>query len=150
MKKKIQGCFILLAILLMGIGCDESNFYDVTIKNGTSFGLSADYSIREVIIDSENITFSKRGFDERNTPEISFQEKFSSDKFHELFELINLQEFNKLPDYIGCPDCYDQGAEWVELSVPEYSKRVTFSYDEIIPEIEEFVNKLREIRNSYN
>ena len=48
-----------------------------------------------------------------------------------------------LPERIGCPDCADQGAEWIEIFTEGKSHRVTFEYQQNPPGLEALLRQLR-------
>ena len=50
----------------------------------------------------------------------------------------------------GCPDCADGGSEWVEITHEGITKRVTFEAYNSIPENNELVIQLRELRTYYS
>jgi len=42
---------------------------------------------------------------------------------------FNIEKFMELPEYIGCPDCADGGAEWVEIVLTNgHKQKVTFEF----------------------
>ena len=61
----------------------------------------------------------------------------------------NLDTFGKQPATLGCPDCADGGAEYVELQISEQTHRVTFEYGKTIPGFETLVNTLRAQRAAF-
>ena len=65
-----------------------------------------------------------------------------------LTALANMDTFGKQPETIGCPDCADGGAEYVELQKGNQIHRVTFEYNKTIPGFEGLVERLRTYRNS--
>lgn len=118
------------------------------IKTGTSFGMCAGYCNQEISIDADKIVYTAipSGRGDNNYPEINTTIKFSSAEFQKLQNLVELKTFTSLPDRIGCPDCADGGAEWVEIKANDTVKRVTFEYSKEVPEIKALVEKLRVIR----
>ncbi len=67
------------------------------------------------------------------------------DEWTEMKSLISIEEFIELPETIGCPDCADGGAEWVQIIGPGYSKKVMFEYGSTPAGLEALLSKLREI-----
>lgn len=58
---------------------------------------------------------------------------------------MNLNDFFKLSETIGCPDCADGGAEWVEVEYVSGKKhRVTFEYMKEPDELKDYLIGLRE------
>jgi hypothetical protein len=50
---------------------------------------------------------------------------------------------------IGCPDCADGGAEWIQVDWIDESKRVTFENGRMVEGIEKLIEKLRQMREEY-
>ena len=44
-------------------------------------------------------------------------------------QTFDFEAFKALPSIIGCPDCTDGGAEWVEVKKGKQSHKVTFEYN---------------------
>ena len=63
---------------------------------------------------------------------------------------IPVNTFNVLPEVIGCPDCADGGAEWLELILMNGEKhKVTFEYHKEPGELTQYLPILRRILSSY-
>ena len=41
---------------------------------------------------------------------------------------VDKRSFEKLDSIIGCPDCADGGAEWIQIEYGGKKKKVTFDY----------------------
>jgi hypothetical protein len=41
---------------------------------------------------------------------------------------IDVKEFYKLPNRMGCPDCSDGGAEWLTIATKNKKRKVEFGY----------------------
>ncbi|NBU33061.1 hypothetical protein EB118_05955 [bacterium] len=118
------------------------------IKTGTSFGMCGGYCYREFTISSTKIAYNARGWGDESYPEIKKEISFSSDEWQSLIDTIDTKEFNLLPERIGCPDCADGGAEWIEITDGKAVKKVEFDFGDSISGNESFLKKLREIRNN--
>jgi hypothetical protein len=58
---------------------------------------------------------------------------------------LNINDFFNLPKTIGCPDCADSGAEWIEIELVGGEKqKVTFEYGNEPDMLNDYVVKLRE------
>lgn len=119
----------------------------IEIKTGTSFGECVGYCKAELAINSKRIVFTKNSWDP-SYPEIKKERPILSDKWSSLIDILDLEKFLLLPETIGCPDCADGGAEWIEIFDGSTTKRVTFEYGASVPGIDPFVKKMREIRGS--
>lgn len=61
---------------------------------------------------------------------------------------IDMAALQKLPETIGCPDCADGGAEWIEVLDGTETKKVTFEYGHDVPEIHDLLVAVRAARES--
>ncbi|MBP7884673.1 hypothetical protein KAZ93_00525 [Patescibacteria group bacterium] len=94
-------------------------------------------------ITSEKITVQKNGREKGTSlPEITEYFPISTTQWKTLLDSLDYKKFNALNEVIGCPDCLDGGAEWIEIG----DKKVTFEYGSSIPEISNLIYTLREIR----
>ena len=133
--------FLILMVWMM-VGCEEDSVA-VTgeIRYGTSFGECIGYCIRETLIVDRQITVVARAWDDRPAKERSA--KLSEVDAAAIRSGIDVGAFEKLPSTIGCPDCADGGAEWLELQINGEAARVTFEYGSDIEGIAAGVAKLR-------
>jgi len=134
---------ISLAILTMCFTCEETQIEEQVeyLSYGTSFGECLGYCKKEVRVGG-NIVYTKSGWDlDGLLPDSTCTLTFIRDPLPDYVDEINLKDFKNLDEVIGCPDCADGGAEWLELSINGKVKRVTFEYmhepNEIKPVIED-------------
>lgn len=120
------------------------------IKTVTYFGLCTGYCNEELSITSERVIFSKTSNDpdDAEYPPIIEEVSITNEIWSNLVASVNLDEFYALPDIIGCPDCTDGGGERIEISDGETTKRVDFEFGTSVPEIEDFLFKLRDLREN--
>jgi len=119
----------------------------IEIKTGTSFGECGGYCKMEFVINSKNIIYIKSGWN-KSYPEVKKEISISPDEWSNLVGTLDVKKFNLLPEIIGCPDCADGGAEWIEIFDGKAVKKVTFEYGTSISGIDPFVKKLRDIRKN--
>jgi hypothetical protein len=136
------------------LGCEESNnetpipIESNQISTGTSFGMCIGYCYNELLITEEALTHIQRSWTPDSLPEIQrvYEER---DVWPNLISSDLWQTFMELPETIGCPDCADGGAEWVEWrSESGTSKKVVFEYGKDVPEITRLLEEIRQIRNT--
>lgn len=140
-----------LAILFLSVmttKCSEDQIVpEITeIKFGTSFGMCFGYCIQEVVFVPGSIT--KTLTPQRNP---KLKEKACSLKFSEFESLvskIDFAGFSSLEEQIGCPDCADGGAEWIEIISKEGSKRVTYEFGKEPKEVKSIIGELRKYYDS--
>lgn len=123
----------------------------VIIRSGTSFGMCIGYCVKDMELIGTQATFTKRSYrDEAKYPTRTCTKVISADKASALKALAQLNEFRKQPEVIGCPDCADGGAEYVEIQVGEVKHRVKFEYGKTIPGFEALVKDLRAQRDLFS
>ena len=132
---------------------DDESRSQTIIKTGTYAGLCLGYCIHDFVITSEKILYSQKGLEfvsdvREKLPVKIKQIPISESKWQELTDSIDLQKFNSIPERIGCPGCADGIVEWIEISDGKKTKKIEFEPKDSIPEINELVIMLREIRNT--
>lgn len=124
----------------------------LSISSGTSFGMCAGYCRQSIKITSnprELIALKEPNFDQAEYPLVQKQFPFSLNQWQQLINLVDSKGFQALDDTIGCPDCADGGAEWIEIVFLNTAKRVTFEYGHLIKGFEGLINQLRKLRDDY-
>lgn len=136
---------LLISILIVAImsNCqdDIGNSEISRIEFGTSFGMCFGYCTQMVTFTNEKVikTLTAR-------PNSNLKEKLCSTNwngFNTLTAKVNSQSFMSLEETIGCPDCADGGAEWIEIFTTEGSKKVTYEYGKEPKEVKNFIEDLR-------
>ena len=120
------------------------------IKTGTNAGFCIGYCMKEFVITPERITYTNgaRTFEENTEfPLIIKELPFSKSEWNELIDLVDFEEFNSLPDRIGCPGCADAPVQWIEIASGSKAKKIEFENGDEPPEIKELVLALEAIRN---
>lgn len=127
------------------------------LSYGTSFGECLGYCKKEIVV-SGGITFTKSGWNVVGLlPDSSCSIVFVRDPLPDYLDDIDLDIFLAMDETIGCPDCADGGAEWLELGFEDEVKRVTFEYmnepdafKDIIPALREAMAQFNDCRPSVN
>jgi len=150
----------LISFILMGlVRCSDQSSVTaenvagetVIIRSGTSFGMCIGYCVKEIELVATSATFTKKSRpDPAKYPTRTCTKSVSVNKAAELTSMAQFNEFRKLPETLGCPDCADGGAEYVEIQVGELRHRVTFEYGKTIPGFETLVKDLRIQRDLFN
>lgn len=100
-----------------------------SIKHGSSFGECSGYCITESTYDGNHkITRTKAWGDTIINPTKTTITKISASEWELINNSFDLDSFLALPKRIGCPDCRDGGARWVEVSQSGRTHTVTFEY----------------------
>jgi TonB family protein len=117
------------------------------INYGNSFGECSGYCKLDMTIDSINTTNQKTSWNDKNYPELKRTTKTDRNQWKTLTGSISLQNFFLLANTIGCPDCTDGGAEWIEIKTSNKSYKVTFEYGSNIQGFEKLLSELRKKAN---
>ncbi len=123
---------------------------DYLIKSGTSFGFCAGYCTREIEINDSEVTFIASSRGTGDDPDLTLVENLTSTEWNSLLTLIDMDALLALDDVIGCPDCADGGAEWIQVMDGDTIKKITFEFNDSLETIQPLLDKLRVIRNRMN
>ncbi len=111
------------------------------IEFGTSFGSCIGYCEKTVSFTSEEISKVLKATRSKELPEKKCKKTWND--FSKLTSKVDLNSFQSLQETIGCPDCADGGAEWIEIFTSEGSKRVMYEYGKEPKEVKSFISDLR-------
>jgi len=98
----------------------------LSIKHGTSFGHCVGYCMKEELYTADKMVYVQSSRDPETNPPKELTETVSAKEFDALVNGIDWSKWKALPETIGCPDCADGGAEFIEVVTPTGVKRVTF------------------------
>lgn len=144
----------LLSFLFISIaGCSPNGNVsesDYTIRYGTSFGECLGDCYKETSITEYQATLSVQEYiiGRQTEPEIRTQKNLTVQDFERINNLVDTEIIQALPETIGCPDCADGGAEWVEIQSLEMHKKVTFEFLNEPSVLKNLITELREIQNN--
>ena len=111
----------------------------IKITFGTSFGMCFGYCTKVVTFENGSVTKELTSRDEDQLKK-TCGDFYNTD---ELFSTVNVQAFLGLEETIGCPDCADGGAEWIEIITTEGSKKITYEYGKEPSAVKSFIGELR-------
>jgi len=147
--KTLMHQFLAILILVTSLeACSNDVIYkNITQLNyGTSFGECVGYCKHEVTIKSKAATY--KCYSLNPTEQTLTKNTIISSSTSDSIYSFDTNSFFKLPETIGCPDCADGGAEWLEIILPNGDKhKVTFEYHAEPASIKDQIIKLREILN---
>ncbi len=136
---------VLLVNLILGIQDDT-----YIINTGTSFGECWGYCNFDLHLEDLQGAYQAYGWgDDPDYPELYLEESISADTWNAIIDGFDFETFQDVPNILGCPDCADGGAEWIEVFYEGQSHKVTFEYYETIPGFENMVLELRALRQSF-
>ncbi|WP_428236125.1 hypothetical protein [Gracilimonas sp.] len=150
--KNFFPAILSMAFMILS-GCSQGDIIEsnYTIKSGSSFGMCVGPCFQEVSInESQAVLRIRENKGEGGLSELKVENKraVSPQEWGEIQSLVNQEAITALPKVIGCPDCADGGAEWIEIQSPGLVKKVTFEYGQPPAQIKELVDRLRETRES--
>lgn len=146
---------VLLLFALFGqcSSSTEQTLADVdplTIRTGSSFGMCVGNSCRkEYVFNGTSVTLVQSGA-RTQSPAQTCQRTISATEWNALkAAAANFDAFSQQPAVIGCPDCADGGAEYIELEQGDRRHRVTFPFSKTVPGFDPLVNALRQQREQF-
>lgn len=115
---------------------------DLVIRSGWSFGLCVDNCTGSAEIRQDGATLLVGGRKDMTLPQAGTWTPVSAREWESL-----LATFQTLPDVIvGCPDCADEGREWIEIEHKGNKKRLVTSCNAVIADARQFQQEVRAIR----
>ena len=144
----------LFTCIALSLGCTETTVQSVdalVIRTGTSFGMCmGDKCRKDYVFTGTNLALTHGG-NNRGVPlpTRTCQKQVSTADWNALKAAVNISAFGQQPDVLGCPDCTDGGAEYIELEQGDVKHRVTFPYGQTIPGFDPLVNALRQQRDQF-
>ncbi len=156
MKKIFKLAIIIFPILLF-FSCAEDedvlltyNSDIISIEYGTSFGECLGYCIRSIEITGMDVEFDASGMTVTDKlPDINISGEITIEDWENLVNKIDFVVFRNLEEVMGCPDCNDGGAEWIEITTSELSHKVTFEYYNEPEEVQNYIDDLRNLMEQY-
>jgi hypothetical protein len=150
--KRLYLCILFVVLLTIINGKGNPNKKIISVSSGTSFGMCLGYCRRSINITSkpyELTALKEPNYAQDEYPIVKKTNPFSSNEWKDLIKLINLKAFKALNEQIGCPDCADGGAEWIQINWSNNNKRVTFENGKALEGFEGLVDQLRKLREQY-
>lgn len=150
--------FILIFFSLFSIiSCENIDNWELDFKSditsisyGTSFGFCYGYCKQSINIEQTKVEYLASSWgDDRTFPDIEITRNISDETWRSLRNEIDFIIFRNLDEVIGCPDCADGGAEWIEIETATQKHNITFEYNNPPEEIRSYINTLSEILKSF-
>lgn len=116
--------FALIIFCLTASGCKTP----VVISYGTSFGHCIGFCNKELSISKNSLNYiQKKNGDKPETKKCV--QPLSKGMYNQVLSNFDFKSFYLLDSIIGCPDCADGGAEWIEVRSGKNKKKVMFEYN---------------------
>jgi hypothetical protein len=134
---------ILCAGLMITCARQEYPNEVIQIRYGTTFGFCLGYCKKDLTLKSGSETFQATGWLD-TIPIKTCTESLDNSTWDSLRTGMDIKSFFNLPVTIGCPDCADGGAEWIEVGLNNTNiHKVTFEYWNEPAELKNYVTLLR-------
>jgi hypothetical protein len=153
----ILRCAAVALFLMMSlISCEndpEEELYGTInlIGYGTSFGECLGYCVNYMKVYEDVANLTRTGWDgSGQLPAVQCSQPLELYQYIAIRDSIIPNDFFLLENTIGCPDCADGGAEWVEIRVDTSIHRVTFEYMNEPKELAYVVPLLRTLMANFN
>jgi hypothetical protein len=141
-----------LAAALLGAACHSSPTEPevLTVRSGTFFGMCPPGAYCETTLEvasgSAVLTTIHRG----GGSNIVIAGTLAAGEWAALIATVDEGRLRSLPAIIGCPDCADGGAEWIEVTTSGWTKKVTFEFGSSPGGMEALATRVRSIRARLN
>jgi hypothetical protein len=134
-------------LLLLNFSCDDQDlepFTLIEIESGKRFGFCMGYCSTVVTQNASQTVYHKTSTQGSNLPEIICTTATEGESWHRLVNAVDASFF-ALDSVIGCPDCVDQGSEFIQVVTSERSHIIRFDPG-MGEQIHPLVTHLRDIR----
>jgi|GEM_PF-495112 len=117
------------------------------VKTGKSFGRCNGYCIEEYTITQNSIRIEKKP----NQPDPKFPTTTDStetprDLWDRIVKSVHFDKLQQMPETIGCPDCADGGAEWIEITNGKEHVKIVFEFGSTPPGMAMLLKTVRAVR----
>jgi hypothetical protein len=150
--KTFSRLVLLLGLSISPVSCDASHM--VRLRHGIFFGECAGYCGSEIEVSGSDVVYKARDIGrgrQSPRPDTTKRASITPQAWNQLLHSVQESEFLKLNDRYGCPDCADQGGEWIEILFADgKAKKVTFDYNRPPKEVLDIVKKLQAIQRTFN
>ena len=120
----------------------------LVLRSGTSFGMCGGYCNTEMTVAPDEILFVETSREPGLSPRTR-RLPIDPAEWEAILAAARASSLEGLPEVIGCPDCADGGAEWIEIEHEGVKRRVTFEYGSTHEPIQPIVAKTRELRERF-
>lgn len=116
----------------------------IEIRKGSQAGECMGYCYSETIYVIGLETKTEKAWDDTITyPKITEAKVIGEEEWIQLINAVSLSDFHALDERIGCPDCTDGGACWVEIKTNEKMHKVSYDCGEVPESLIELVQLMK-------
>ncbi len=134
------GFIALVLILFASCHHPDTSIKITEVKYGTYFGECWGYCAHDLMLTDGSSNSHHHWYG--GAPDRMCTETYSH--WQSLTESIDFDEFQQLNEVIGCPDCADGGAEWIEITTDGGTHKITFEYFNEPNETNAYIQELRD------
>lgn len=122
------------------------------VEHGTSFGMCLGYCTTTLHVDADStvLTLTPGGRGDTSIPERRFAIATPPDRWAQIAAHAGSTAVDALPETIGCPDCADGGAEWIEVMDAGGTARVTYEHGAAVEPVAALQEALRALRAHFD
>ena len=129
----------------------EESLSRVTLAPSSDMNISWDWSSwgsgKTYTFSDDKIIYSEKPFEEQ---EKKLDIPMTQETWETLMSSFDFDQFNSLPERIGCPGCVDNAVITIEISNSTHSKSISFEPEDKIPEIDPLRQTLNDIIEKIN
>ena len=144
--RRAAACAVFLPLVLCH--CDDATTPSTgtVISSGFSFGECLGFCFQEVSFRGTVASYVMK--DQRSGELVEGDVRLAIEAWRALANAVDLDALQALPDIIGCPDCADGGAEWIQVWRDGETTRVAFEYGTAIESIQPLLDVARAQRSA--
>jgi len=119
---------------------------EFTVRLSYNFSECRGYCEGEMTVEGREVTLKRSSrFTEQFYPPVVRRRWLSASEYKILKNILEATEFVRAEERYGCPDCYKQGAERLEVATPELDLKVEMDYNAVPAPLESLLNFLRKL-----
>lgn len=115
------------------------------IKYGYSFGECVGFCKSTIELSSKGILKTQYRWRDKKT--IISYHSIDTDTYDSLMSTINFSNFLDFDENLGCGDCADGGAEWIEIKKEDNSKKISGTFGFKLKPVQSILDYLKSIKN---
>ena len=145
LSARSRPCLGLCSVILYALIPPAAD-QQIIFKAGSSFGMCAGYCFKEVRIEGTQAVWKLQATRSIKLPAQTISGTLAQKELRGLLESLDRKALTSLPNVIGCPDCADGGAAWIDVTFADgVTKKVKFEYSKPPQSIKSLAEKLRAI-----
>ncbi len=123
---------VLLCVLcFIGFSCEPDSFAEsenIEVTYGTKcfcqpFG-------ETTTIFNPSLIIKTKISNTQDVEDLSCQKSIAGGDWNMVLQNLNIEEFVNIPETVGCPNCADEGAQWLQITTQHTGHKVTWSNNE--------------------